>query len=243
MAHLITVAVLVACGKDDPATPAPPPSPVSTSTTLLIEHHIDEAPLAFNNIQYTNAAGHSFSVTRLEYYISEITLLGASCCGTSDHSISGPFHINGTLANTFDLGTLPAGEYRGATLLLGLPPSVNQTGALPNSMENINMAWPVGMGGGYHFMKFEGHFLNNGTQTGFAMHLGRDQNLPTCDLPQSFALDGGAGQLALRFNLNEVFRDPHTYDLSTGSASMGSNDLMALLRDNCANAFTIERRP
>src|SRR5690606_31964143 len=143
--------------------------------------------------------------------LSELTLLGVE--GTPDRTIAGPWYINGTATNRFDLGTLAAGTFSGATVLLGLPPSLNLTGVLPNTPENINMAWPVPMGGGYHFMKFEGHFTHNGSISGYAMHIGRDENLPVCAMPRAVTLDGSAGELVLRFNLNGVFRDPHTYDL------------------------------
>lgn len=238
-----TVLLLAACKKEDPAPPAPPPpAPTASNTTLRIDHHIDGAALAYDLVQYTNEAGHAYSVTRLEYYISDIRLVTADCCD-EETVIAGPFYINGTATNQFDLGTLPTGTYTGVEFVLGLTPTMNQTGALPTTMENVNMAWPVPMGGGYHFMKFEGHFLNNGTPTGYAMHLGRNENLPTCAASKDFTLDGTASTLALDFNLNEVFRDPHTYDLPTGSHSMGSMMLMGLLRDNCANAFTMDLQP
>lgn len=238
-----TTLLLAACKKDDPAPPAPAPTPPApTNTTLRIHHHIDGASLAYNEMLYINEAGHTYSVTRLEYYISDIRLITADCCD-EEFVIPGPFYINGTESDQFDLGTLPTGTYTGVELRLGLNPTMNQTGALPNTMENVNMAWPVPMGGGYHFMKFEGHFMHNGTPTGYAMHLGRNENLPTCLATADFSLDGSANTLNLHFNLNEVFRDPHTYDLPSGTQSMGSMMLMGLLRDNCANAFTMDLQP
>ncbi len=233
-----TALAFVACRKDQESE-TPVPSQPAPTERLIIQHHVDGAPLEWDAITFTNEAGHAYSVTRLEYYISQVTLLGATCCGTPDHVIPGPFLINAATPATIDLGLLPAGEYRGATVLLGLPPDLNQTGALPNTAENVAMAWPDQMGGGYHFMKLEGHFLNGATPTGYAMHLGRNENLVVCDLPQSFALDGQGGTFTLRFNINEVFRTPNTYDLPSGNYSMGSMALMALLRDNCIDAFTI----
>jgi hypothetical protein len=242
--YVLTAAALAflitSCKKDDPATPDPAPVPAVSNTTLLIEHHIDDVPLTYDTLRYTNAMGHMFSVTRLEYYLSEITLLGTN--GTQDLVLPGPYYINGTAGNRFDLGTLPAGEYAGATALLGLTAAMNQTDSLPNTTENINMAWPVPMGGGYHFMKFEGHFLDNGTSNGYAMHIGRNENLPVCTMPEPFTVASG-GEVVLRFNLNQVFREPNVYDLSTGNYSMGSMMLMGQLRDNCANAFDIGYRP
>lgn len=237
------LAGLIGCAKEETDPPSTPPTPVAPAvTTLRLEHHIDAVPLLYDTVLYTTEAGHAYSVSRLEYYISGIRLMTEDCCD-EDPVIPGPFYINALNNVTFDLGALPPGDYTGAELLLGLAPDMNITGALPNTLENVNMAWPTPMGGGYHFMKFEGHFLNAGTPTGYAMHLGHNENLPTCTVAGAFQLDDTARSLIMRFNLNEVFRAPHTYDLATGSYSMGSMMLMGLLRDNCTDAFTITRLP
>ncbi len=237
------MAGLLSCAKEENDPPANPPTPVApAATTLRVEHYIDDAPLLYDTVLYVTEAGHAYSVSRLEYYISGIRLMTEDCCD-EDPVVPGPFYINALNNTAFDLGALPPGNYTGAELLLGLAPDMNITGALPNTLENVNMAWPTPMGGGYHFMKFEGHFLNAGTPTGYAMHLGRNENLPTCLAVGAFQLDNTARTLVLRFNLNEVFRAPHTYDLSTGSYSMGSMMLMSLLRDNCIDAFTIALQP
>lgn len=236
---LLLALAVAACKKDGPAPPQP--QPVPTASTLLLEHEVDSMGLAFDSILYVNAAGHAYGVTRLEYYLSGLTLLGSP--GTPDLEIPGPWYVNAESQTAFQLGALPGGTYSGVAVQLGLPPGLNQTGALPATLENLNMAWPDPMGGGYHFMKFEGHFIHNGTAAGFAMHLGRNEQLVHCSMPATFTLDGTADTLALRFNLNEVFRNPHTYDLATGNQSMGSMVLMGLLRDNCADAFTFAHRP
>lgn len=236
----IALLLVTSCKKEEPTAPPSVTGPTPTVNTLAVEHHVDGVPLTYDSIRYTTAMGHAYSVTRLEYYLSEITLLGTN--GTADLILPGPFYINGSAASTFDLGDLPSGEFSGAIALLGLPPALNVTNALPNTSANINMAWPVPMGGGYHFMKFEGHFLNNGISTGYAMHLGRNENLPHCSMNDPFTVERG-GTISLRFNLNQVFREPHTYDLSTGNYSMGSMMLMGQLRDNCTNAFDISCRP
>lgn len=230
------------CAKDDDPAPDPgPPAPAAT-VTLRLEHHVDGVPLLFDTVLYANEAGHAYAVSHLEYYISGIKLLTADT-GDVGPAIPGAFLINAEQGTTFDLGALAPGGYTGVELRLGLTPDLNITGALPNTIANVNMAWPDGMGGGYHFMKFEGHFLNGATPTGYAMHLGRNENLPTCIATADLQLDGSAQTLVLRFNLNEVFRTPHTYDLVSGSYSMGSMMLMGLLRDNCADAFTATLEP
>ncbi len=239
---LLITMLIFGCKKEDPAPePTPTPAPPSVVHRLELVHHIDGEPLHFDSLIYVNEAGHQYSVTRLQYYVSEVVLHGTG--GTTDHNIPGPYYIDGRGGNSFDLATIPSGTYGGASLLLGLSPEQNITNALPNTMENVQMAWPEPMGGGYHFLKFEGHFINAGNSTGFAMHIGKNEHLPHCDAPGAFAISGAAAKLILKFDLNEVFRSPHTYDLAAGNYSMGSPALMALLRDNCADAFTIHVEP
>ncbi|MCB0759452.1 MAG: hypothetical protein KDC01_13395 [Flavobacteriales bacterium] len=227
------------CAKDDPATPAPvaPASP----EIMRVAHVVDGLPLTYDTLLYTNEAGTTFSVSRVEYYLSELVLIGSG--GTANDTLHGPWYVNAAGTTDFELTSLRTGTYSGATMLLGLPPELNLTDSLPNTIENINMAWPVPMGGGYHFIKFEGHFLADSAPHGFAMHIGRNAFLPHCEMPQGFTITGGGGKLLLTFNLNEVFRSPHTYDLASGNYSMGSAVLMGQLRDNCANSFTIAYEP
>ncbi len=240
---LLTCAIAVtismpSCKKDEPPAPAPAATPPAK---LRLLHTVDDAPLKFDTMAYTNAAGNVYSVSRVEYYLSELVLTGTG--STPNDTLHGPWYFNARENHDIPIGYLRAGTYSGAKLLLGIPPALNLTGALPNTLDNINMAWPEPMGGGYHFIKFEGHFDDNGTQAGFAMHIGNDQFLPACELPGNFTITGQGGTLQIDFNLNEVFRTPHVYDLHAGNYSMGSMELMGKLRDNCMDAFALQYLP
>lgn len=235
---LVLASFLAACDKEEDED-VRMVVPLAQSMTLGLEHHMDGVDLARDTLLYYTLTGHNYSVSRFEYYVSEIVLQGAS--GTPNDTIHGPYYADGN--RSFQLGTMAAGTYSGATLLLGLPPTINVTAGLPNTLENVNMAWPDPMGGGYHFIKFEGHFMDTGILIGFAMHVGNNAYLPRAELGQPFVLDGKSGTLVIRFNLNELFRTPHSYDLAAGNYSMGNAALMGQLRDNAVDAFTIEYRP
>jgi len=223
---------------DDPVVPSPSPVPVPE---LVVEHHVDGEAAVLYAMNYITENGTHYSISRLNYYISGIVLLGMN--GTANDTIKGPYYIGDQGTTRFTLGTLQAGEYSGAGLFLGLPPDLNVTGGLPNTMENVNMAWPDPMGGGYHFLKLEGHFDSGISTPGFAMHVGNSAYLAQVVIAQPFTITSGSGDLVLRFNLNEIFRTPHTYDLANGNYSMGSATLMGQLRDNAADAFSIKYRP
>ena len=233
------VLLIAGCRKEhDPPQPDPTPATPSPVHTLRMDHHVDGQPLIFDSLMYMNDAGHAYSITRLEYYISDLHLIGAS-----SHSVDGPYYVNARNGTTVELSALPIGVHDSASLLLGLPPGLNTTGGLPVTMENNAMAWPEPMGGGYHFIKLEGHFMNGNNSSGYAMHIGMDEFLAHCVMPDPIDIDAPPGELVLRFNINEIFRTPHNYDLSTGNYSMGSMMLMGQLRDNLTDAFTLTYEP
>src|SRR5690606_15427029 len=86
------IAMLVAsCRKEeDPPMPAPPPASTAIAHGLRMDHHVDGSPLLFDTLMYMNEAGHLFSITRLEYYISDLQLQREG----EDHLIPGPYYIN-----------------------------------------------------------------------------------------------------------------------------------------------------
>lgn len=230
--------MLIGCAKEHPETPG---TTLPTHARLLLVHQVDASPLAFDTLMYVNAAGNTYGVDHLEYYLSELVLLGSGT--TANDTLHGPWYINARESPGAVIADLHPGTYSGATLLLGLPPALNQTGTLPNTLANINMAWPAPMGGGYHFMKFEGHFLSAGSVAGYALHLGTDPFLPHCTIAQSISITEAKGTLEITFNLNEVFRSPHSYNLDSGNYSMGNPALMQQIQANCANAFRLAFHP
>lgn len=232
-------ALAVSCRKEE--DDAPPPLPAASTFTLSVAHHVDGAPLGFDTMVYDNEAGYAYSISRVQYYLSRIVLLGTSA--TANDTLPGPFYIDVAGTNEFDLGALPVGTYSGALLLVGLPPEWNMTGGLPNTLQNLNMAWPDPMGGGYHFLKVEGHFMDGSAVTGFALHLGTNACLPVAVVDQPFTIGAAPGTLTLRFNVNELFRTPHTYDLSDGNYIMGDTVLMTRVAENAADAFTLDLLP
>lgn len=232
------VMVAFGCRKEEEPQPTPVPPASAPTHELRVEHHVDGVPLVFDTLLYVNEAGHLYSITRLEYYISDLRLQG-----DQEHVIGGPYYINGRNSVSIDLGVIPTGHYANASMLLGLPPQLNTTGALPVTMENNAMAWPEPMGGGYHFIKLEGHFMNGSSSSGYAMHIGMDEFLAQCMITDALQIGAPPGELVLRFNINEIFRSPHVYDLSTGNYSMGDMQLMGELHDNLVDAFTYTYSP
>ncbi len=207
---------------------------------LAINHKVDGQALQYNMFNYTNQAGNPYEVTTLRYYLSNFVFHNAD--GT-DYTDEGIYYVdaNDATTNTIHIPEMPMGNYTGVSFVIGLNPAQNITNGLPNVTVNNNMAWPDHMGGGYHFMKFEGHFTNNtGTEDGFAIHMGTNVAVVNIEIDQLFEAKEDNNSFTLSMNLNQWFANPNTLDLDSLSYTMGNSSGMALVAANGADVFSIE---
>lgn len=221
------------CKRDEDEEPAP----TDTSFNVRLEFHMDGVPLEFDTMKYQTAAGYPYSVDRLQFYLSEFEFERSD-----GSSVSSDEWVYVDVADgkgiQFKLEDIPQGTYNSVHMHVGLDSLLNITGALPNTLENMNMAWPTMMGGGYHFMKFEGYYTSNDTAYGFAMHMGKNQHLVHVLLNKNMAINSASDTLKLKMNLNEWFKNPHIYDFNIdGSGSMYNDAAMLKLKENGSDVF------
>lgn len=236
---LLAIASLFFSCKKDKDENAPTPTPTVSTVTFNLQHQVDGTPMVYNTQWYNHpAGGYTYSVTRLFYYISDVRLVRSD---SSTVLLKDYQYVDAEQAQycTFSVSSVPIGDYIGLQLNIGLDSILNQTDALPATAENQGMEWPIPMGGGYHFMKFEGYYLDS-LQHGFAMHLGRNQNLVKTRVWQRVAIQSAAQTLNLSMNMNEWFRNPSVYDFNIdGSSSMGSMSAMMKLAMNGGDVFIL----
>lgn len=222
--------------KDDPIEPK------LGSVKFSVNYVVNSEPLQFDTITYTNAAGHKYGLTHLEYYISNIAFNKSD---GSSYSTNAVFYINAQKPETnfITIDNIPKGNYTSVTFYTGLDSILNKTNALPNTLDNINMAWPDAMGGGYHFMKMEGYFLAKANQKkyGYAMHLGKNPNLVKAEVVTPISIDGDMQNKTLTMNINEWYANPAVYDFEVdGNYSMGLSAAMLKLSKNGKDVFSIK---
>ncbi|MGK7394246.1 MAG: MbnP family protein [Candidatus Cyclobacteriaceae bacterium M3_2C_046] len=222
---------------------------VETNTLYLnFDHTIDGEGVVYNDIRYANDAGNRYSVMTLRYYISDIVL----------HQYDGEifeidtFHyrdIDFPETRQLIIDNVPNGEYTYISFIFGLDSLKNKSFGLPATQENNNMEWPIPMGGGYHYMKFEGRFIQEDGSTGsFNTHFGRLQtkdgklheNFIEIILPNSaFFVNNDSWEVQVLMNLNEWYRTPHEYNIEEfGPAIMGNQQAQQILKENGADAFS-----
>lgn len=229
---ILTFPLLFSCKKDQVKEKA--------ALQFEITHKVDGEALKMDTVRYENRAGNLYSVTRLEYYLSNFTFISSN---GDEEKIEDIYYINPKkpASLTIDDIEMEAGSYSTLQFHIGLPADENISYNLSATSENVNMAWPEQMGGGYHFMKLEGHFIDDQNQEkGYAMHLGMNEWLVTVTLNQSIELTGDNNELLLTMDVNQWFEGPHTYDFNVqGNYTMGIDSLMGQLSDNGLSSFSL----
>lgn len=220
------------CKKDE--------KPASGDINVQMSYHFDGATALLDTLAFAHPAGYTYSLNRLQFYLSGFEFTNEaggkfSSSGVLYFDMKKPEFSSGMIAG------VPGGTYTSVRFYLGLDSIQNKSNALPATTENINMAWPDGMGGGYHFMKLEGYYKNNAGTYGYAMHLGRNPNLVVINLPLNHFKVNGNKNFRLIMNIQEWFKNPAIYDFDTdGNYSMGSMVAMNKLKNNGADVFTVD---
>lgn len=201
---------------------------------IQLHYKVDNLPLVFDSLLYYCSAGYNYEVTRLHYYLSGFVFTMADGAVYNHNQV---YYIDARQAamNSIHFPSFPKGICNKLNFYIGIDSLKNKTDLLPPTFDNINMGWPDAMGGGYHFIKLEGHYLDSAVSKGFAMHIGKNQFLVPVQIDHPPII---SGKLSLTMNINEWFRHPYVYDFKLhGSYSMNSDSAMQLLSANGKDVF------
>lgn len=244
------ITTLYSCGEDTIVDSQQPTDSITANTlTIHFDHTVDGQGIIYNDIRYQNEAGNKYSIMTLRYFISDIRL----------HSYSGSvvkidtFHyrdIDIPETRSLVVKDVPNGQYNYISFIFGLDSIKNKDFALPPTQDYNNMEWPIPMGGGYHYMKFEGRYILAAGDTGsFNTHTGRlktmdgkiHENFIHIKLPYSaFEVKDDNWEMQVYMNLNEWYRNPHQYDINNyGPAIMNNQQAQQQLKENGADAFSL----
>jgi hypothetical protein len=217
-------------------------------TEIHISYTANGRPLALDSLSYTNEAGNRFMVNEIQWFISKITLVSEQ---GEEVSLGKVFYIDTNIpeSQTLVTASIPCQRYISMQFTFGLDQEDNVTGFFTNPPES-NMFWPDPLGGGYHYMKLNGKYLDeNGDLAPMNIHLGIGQNEDhtefyqnyfTVELPLNLDLKEGANVIHLNMNIDNWFRTPHTYDINAfGSAIMQNQEAQQLLKENGHDVFEV----
>ena len=230
---------------------------------LNIGYELNGQLLVTDTLCYVNEAGNRFLITEIQWFLSDIELLNQdgewhklrqrdatdSIALVTEHI----FYIDTDLPESQTLRgkALPAGHYTALRFTFGLDENDNRSG-LFNDPPEANMFWPEALGGGYHYMKLNGKYLDENEQLApLNIHLGIGQNEDhttfyqnyfTVTLPIDFIVaENTENQLFLTMIVDNWFRNPNLYDFNDwGSAIMQNQAAQQALKENGYDVFTIQ---
>ena len=220
--------------------------------TINIGYSINGKPLITDTLDYENEAENRFLITEIQWFISKMELQDER-----DNWIPLEpriFYIDTNIpeSHTLRIASIPVGKYKTLRFVFGLDEEDNRTGLFSDPPE-ANMFWPEPLGGGYHYMKLNGKYLNENEQLApLNIHLGIGQNEDKTEFYQNYfsvALpidltisESAENQLDLTMIVDNWFRNPNLYDFNEfGSAIMQNQAAQQTLKENGADVFMCEQ--
>ena len=233
---------------------------------INIDYSINGNSLITDSLCYTNAARNEFMITEIQWFISRIELQDErgdwfrldhkEVEFPFQHTTDWVFYIDTNIpeSQTLEIAPIPVGQYKTLRFVFGLNEEDNQTGLFTDPPES-EMFWPDFLGGGYHYMKLNGKYLNaEGRLAPLAIHLGIGQNEDctefyqnyfTVELPMDFTVsENTENQLDLCMIVDNWFCNPNLYDFNVyGSAIMQNQAAQQVLKENGKDVFRIVEKP
>jgi hypothetical protein len=225
-----------------------------------IHYSVNGKPLVTDTLCYENEAGNQFLITETQWFLSNIELKNEAGDWMMLHQpgladtldISRIYYIDTDIPESQTLHSRPVevGHYTAIRFTFGLDETDNQTGLFTDPPES-EMFWPDMLGGGYHYMKLNGKYLDSeGRLAPMAIHLGIGQNEDCTEfyqnyfiveLPIDFNVKANTeNQLDLTMVIDNWFRNPNTIDFNEfGSHIMQNQTAQRMLSSNGKDVFKI----
>ena len=248
---LLVAATLVSCVKPDD----------HGYISMEVDYFVNGNPLITDSLCYHNEAGNEYMITEIQWFISKVELqneqgewipVGHRDVNSLPSYATGRiFYIDTNIpeSQTLKMSAVPVGYYTAMRFTFGLDEEDNNSGLFSDAPES-NMFWPEPLGGGYHYMKLNGRFVNaEGELVPLNTHLGIGQNADHTEFYQNyFTVEGPIdmyvsgnkeNHIRLCMDVDNWFRNPNLYDFTVyGSAIMQNQEAQQALKENGQDVFT-----
>ncbi len=223
------------------------------SVTLKFSHFWDATTVTkadFNTIKFTNENGEKVSLERYRYLLSNIYLLSKK----SNNRITLGDYLLIDLGEEQNLSSttqkeIPIGEYS-LHFTFGFKDADNIDGVY-NDLNSANFNVPGMLGGGYHYMQFDGKYTSGSTSSasGFNYHAIRavdrtdPSNLKFKDtsfdvILDNINIDQNNNTVTVKMNIAEWFKNPEKWDLNILNQKLMPNyDAQILMNKNGKSVF------
>lgn len=225
----------IACKNESPE----PPVENTGRISFYFRHMVDTADVTKDIMIYTNEAGNHYLITEIQYFISDVILHKSDGNDVLIHEWKDIHYVDNDLPNTMKWDVydeIPEGAYDSVSFNFGICEEKNKSLMYVNPPER-DMFWPEVLGGGYHYMKLNGKWKDDGMVNNrpFEFHLGIGQiykgdsvyipdiigfihndfrvNLPN----SSFVISGGDDHIhviEIIMHVENWFKEPYLYNFS-----------------------------
>ncbi|GAB5398610.1 MAG: hypothetical protein Aureis2KO_01950 [Aureisphaera sp.] len=225
----VATALFIGCNNDDDSS-----TPSNVTVDFKFTHNFDGTSIEnadYETTSYTNANGESLMLSKLVYLISDVTFTAAD--GTvytgGDYNL-----VNARTGSGIDFTPnieLPKGDYT-VSLTFGFNDEDNDAAGGYEDLNTADGGWgvPDPLGGGYHYMRMEGTYVNSiGATENFQYHTIRANSHTTLP-PGPGTLDeltdtsfvvslgtvsvGSTTSVEVQMDVAEWFVNPNTWDLN-----------------------------
>jgi hypothetical protein len=206
--------MIFSCKKDDPIIVDPPPAEVFGKAAFQFDAFAQAKPLEFDTILYRNSSNEVFSVTKLNYYITNLRFRKTD---GSFFSEAESYHLiqHVEKQNGFTVSGLPEGSYNGVEFLIGVDSLRNVSGSQTGALDVANsMFWEWDTG--YIFYKLEGKYSDgNVEEADYSIHIGGFKGPYKCiqkvflEFPGTLVITKDhTSQVKLKTTVEEIFDSP-----------------------------------
>ncbi|MEO6832154.1 MAG: MbnP family protein [Chitinophagaceae bacterium] len=243
---LLAVFAFSSCKKNDNNNNTPATD--TNKVHLEFFNVVGGSNLNLNDEWYKNENGDSFTVSKVNYYISNIKLNGSN--GTTSYTEPESYHLveqSGALDQTsFDLYGVPYGKYSSVTFMIGVDSIRNVSGAQTGALDPANgnfWSW----NSGYIMLKFEGNSpKSNAVDNKLEFHCGgftgANNTLKTVTLNFPTEIEvtkSGVPHVHLQADILKLFKGANTIDFSQMNTIHMPGPNAKILSDNYANMFSV----
>ena len=195
----------------------------------------------------TNENGENINITHIRYLISKLQLVNSSgTTFTFDGYKFTDLENEDTYNFTPENNSIPTGTY-----ILKFVWGFNEEDNIDGAYLDLNSAswnWPAMLGGGYHFLQFDGMYNVDTTPSPFNYHNGTarvsvgnfEQNFAIIELETPLNITKNA-TINVNMNISEFFKNPNTWDLNVLDTPLMPNyNAQKMMQENVMSVFNVE---
>ena len=206
----------------------------------------------FNDLKFINERGQNLSIERLRYLISDVTLINQNgdTISSNDYQL---IDVGNSETFTFTISEkVPVGIYSNVKFRFGFNAADNIDGAYAD-LNSANFNVPGMLGGGYHFMQFDGKYIDSiNVKSNFNYHMiaaidiRNQNNIKKTDT--SFEVNLGKvvvesnAPIQVKADISQWFKSPNLWNLNKlNTVLMPNFDAQLKMNANGKNVFSLAK--